>query len=248
MAKVGQYVKESLVKELSEQLTARPNFLVASLTRLNAADTDSLRKKLFNSHARLVMIKRKLGQRAVAQFKLADLSKVFEGSIGVIVAESDVLSVAKEVVAFAKGREERIVVRGGLVDGLVLDKKAVEHLASLPSKPQLLAEVLGTIEAPLADVIFTIERLIGDLAWVAEQASAKTPATEPGTPPAAGSAKEVSQAEGPRPTEPGAAPLGAAGEGSPEAGGRGTPPQATGTTETSAPEGQQPNTQEGTTA
>ena len=176
MANVGRFVKETIVEDVNVQLGEHPNFFVASLTRLPANETSGLRQKLFASKARLVMVKRRLGKRVVEQLKIAGLGDLLEGSVGLILAGEDALLAAKIVVDFHKDHAEQLLIKGGVVDGQLLDPKRVKELAALPSKPVLLAQVLGTIEAPLADVIFTIERLIGDIAWISEQAAAQKPA------------------------------------------------------------------------
>jgi len=176
MAKVGRLVKETMVSELSTQLGDRPNFFVARVDRLKSAEADALRQKLFSSQASLIMIKRTLGRRAAEQLNIPGLMELFEGSVGVIIPGEDVLPAAKIIVDFIKTHAEQLSVRGGYIEGAVLDQKRVEHLASLPSKPVLLAQVLGMIEAPLADVIFTIERLVGDVMWAVEQAATQKPA------------------------------------------------------------------------
>lgn len=176
MANVGHLVKESLVQELSSELDQHPNFIVTSINRLTAPDADALRQKLHGSNARLFMVKRKLGRRAVEKLNLQGLAELLEGSVALVLAGDDVLPAAKLIVEFRKAHEEQLTVRGAVVDGQLLDRSHVEQLAALPPRPVLLAQVLGTIEAPIADVIFTLERLLGDLAWLAEQAAAKKPA------------------------------------------------------------------------
>ena len=175
MANVGRLVKETAVKELSDRLSQRPDFLVASVNRLTAGEADSLRQKLFASQARLVMIKRTFGKRMLDQRNLAAVAELFEGSVGIVLPGEEILPAAKILVDFIKTREEKLAVRGGFIDGMLLDKTRVEQLASLPPKPVLLAQVVATIESPLADVIFTLERLIGDLIWAADQAAEKKP-------------------------------------------------------------------------
>ena len=175
MASIGRMVKESAVQELSTRLSERSNVLVTTINRLPAIEADYLRKKLHGSRARLLIVKRTLGKRALDQLHLADVTELFEGSVGLVLADDDVLTAAKTIVEFVKAHEDQLAVRGGRIDGMLLDKGRVEQLASLPPKPTLLAQVVMTIESPLADLIFTTERLIGDLIWAADQAAAKKP-------------------------------------------------------------------------
>ncbi len=173
MANVGRMVKESIAEQLATQLGECSNVFVTRVNRLSAPAADHLRQKLFASKARLLVVKRRIGQRTIEQLKIAGLGELLEGSVGLILSAGDVLPTAKLLVEFIKTHEEQLTVCGALIDGQLLDKRRVEQLASLPPRPILLAHVVATIESPIADVIFTIERLIGDLAWLAEQAATK---------------------------------------------------------------------------
>ena len=182
MANIGRMVKESIVRELSTELAERPSFFITGVNRLPAAEADALRQKLCASKAKLIVVQRKLGQRVIQPLNIAGLADLFEGSVGLVLPSEDVLPMAKTIVEFIKAHEHQLIVRGGVVDGQLLDKARVEYLASLPPKPVLLAQLVATIEAPLADVILTLERLIGDVAWLAEQAAATKPAAAPAAP------------------------------------------------------------------
>ena len=201
MAKVGRLVKESSVSEFSNRLAERSNFFVMTMTKLPASDVDIFRRKLSTTSSKLVVVKRRLGHRVIEPLKISGLVELLEGSVGFILAGEDVLAAAKILMDFQKGNEEKFGVKGGVVDGQLLDKSRLQELASLPPKPVLLAQVLSMIESPLTDVIFTIERLIGDLAWAMEQAATKKPATE---------------TQSARPEAPAAAPAAAAPAAAPE--------------------------------
>ncbi len=204
---VGRLVKESMIGELSKQLEQAPNFFVASITRLPASEADVFRRKLSTSQASMLMIKRRLGLRTLADLKISGFEKLLSGSVGFIIPTSeDVLPIAKTLVDFVKSHEEQISVQGAMIDGQLLDKKNVEHLASLPGKPALLAQVVFTLEAPISDLIFTVEQLIGDIAWLAEQAAEKKPQAEAAAEKPQAPAEPVPDAENKGQVEPPAAP------------------------------------------
>ena len=189
MAGVGRMVKESIVRDATEQLNEHSNLFIASVSRLKASEVNTFRQRLGSSQARLIMIKRRLGKRALADLKLPGLEALMEGSVGFVLPSEDVLPIAKILVEFSKTHEEQLTIRGALIDGQLLDDTGVKALAALPPRPVLLAQVLATIESPMAEVICTIEQLIGDVAWLAEEAAKTRPAaaasSEPS--PAAGS-------------------------------------------------------------
>ena len=178
MAKVGRLVKESSVQEVSTHLSEQPDFFITGVNRLPAAEADALRQKLYASRAHLVVVKRRLGRRAVQPLNIAGLAELLEGSVGLVLSGGDTLQTAKLIVEFRKAHENRLTVHGAVIDGQLFDQQRVEYLAQLPPKPMLLAQVVATIEAPIAHLIVTIEQLIGDLAWTVEQMAAKKPPQE----------------------------------------------------------------------
>ena len=180
MAKVGRLVKDMVVQQITSTLKERPSFFVTSMGPLPAADADGLRKRLAGSQAKMVMVKRRLGLRGVADLKIEGLGELFAGSIALVFPGEDIVPAAKLLVDFAKANQDKIIIRGGLVEGQFLNTKRVEEVASLPSRLQLLANVVGTIEAPMTDLIFTVERVLGDLAYVLEEAGKKQPAAPAG--------------------------------------------------------------------
>lgn len=189
MADVGRMVKELSVEEFSATLAAAPNFFVTQINRLPATEADVLRQKLHTSQARLVMIKRRLSERALERLHTPGLSDLVDGSVGFVFTSGDILQAAKLLIDFRKTHEEQLVVRGALIDGQLFDTTRVEQLAQLPPRPMLLAQVVLTIESPITDVIMTLEQLLGDLAWVAEQVAAHRPAAPTGAnPPGQGAA------------------------------------------------------------
>ncbi|MDP3722980.1 MAG: 50S ribosomal protein L10 [Candidatus Omnitrophota bacterium] len=170
MANVGRLVKEAMVGELSGWLSDRKNLFVTRVNRLPASEADAFRQKLHASQARLVVVTRRLGRRVVEQLQITGLPELLEGSVGLVWGE-DVLPTAKLLVEFAKAHEAQLSVRGAVVDGQLLDASRVEALASLPPVPVLRAQVIWTVESPIAELIATVEQLIGEVAWVVEEAS-----------------------------------------------------------------------------
>ena len=179
MPKVGRLVKESSVRDIAGGISERPNFLVTSINRLPASEADRLRQALSGVQGRMIVVKRRLGRRAIEGLKLPgvgdNLFALLEGTVGLVLPKDDLLPVAKALVEFIKAHEDQLTVRGGLFDGQVLDKHRVEELASLPSKAVLLAQVLGTIEAPIAQLIATVEQLISDLIYGIDELAKKKP-------------------------------------------------------------------------
>ncbi len=94
-----------------------------------------------------------------------------------VLTEEDAGPAAKILAQFAKSKEGKLAVRGGWVEGRLLNAAGMDELASLPPKLQLLAQLIGTLESPITELIFTIEGVCSDVVWVLEEASKKTGST-----------------------------------------------------------------------
>ena len=175
MPKVGRQVKESMVQELTSALKERPVFFVASVGPLQAGDADTLRKRLSSVQARLLMMKRTLGLQGIRALKLDQAEGLFDGSVTLVLPGEDIIPAAKLLFDFAKEAQDKLTVRGGFIEGELFDQKRLKELADLPSKPVLIAQLIGVIESPISDVIMTLEAAMTELAWVIDEASKKKP-------------------------------------------------------------------------
>ena len=177
MPQVGRLAKNVMVQELTSQLKEHPDFFVAGVGRLSATDADTLRKRLQTMRARMLVVKRTLWLQGLGALKIdGGVNRLFEGSVALVFPGEDLIPAAKLLADFAKAGQDKLSIRGGLVDGRLLDPSQFDELANLPPIPQLMARLIGVLESPLADVIFTLERVLGDLPWVLEEASKTKPA------------------------------------------------------------------------
>lgn len=208
MAKVGRLVKELMVQELMTELKNRPNFFVATPGRLSAVEADTLRKRLRTVQAKVLVIKRTLGLRGMSALDLTEMTALFAGSVALVLPGQEIIPAAKLLVDFAKADREKLNIRGGWIDGQLLDQQALEELASLPPKPQLAAQLIGAIELPLTELVMVLESTLGELAWILEEVSKKRPAPHEAAPAATAEKTTPSQedaktqAQSPEPNAP----------------------------------------------
>ena len=177
MPNVGLMMKELMVEELTTQLKTHGDFFVTAVGTLQASEADTLRKRLFGAQAQMLLVKRTLGRRSLSALSLdAQIESLLGSSVGFVIPHDDILTVAKVIVETAKANPEKFSVRGGWITGQVLSQQHVEELASLPPKPQLIANLIGVIESPITNIIWTIEQALGEVPWVLDEASKSKPA------------------------------------------------------------------------
>ena len=141
--------KADVVVEVREHLTASAATLLTHYRGLGVGDLAELRERLRAVDAELKVVKNTLARRAADEAGMAALADLLEGPTGIVFCGSDPVGPAKALRAFAKDHPE-LVVRGGFLDGAVLDASAAAGLADLASRDELLARMAGLLLAPLA--------------------------------------------------------------------------------------------------
>lgn len=169
MAKAGRLAKELMVQELTSTLSDRPNFFITSSQGLEASQSDEVRKQLRRLQATALTVKRRLGRRGLSAVQLASAAALLERSTTFVFPSDDVVPIAKIIVDFSKANDEKLVIRGGWVDGQLLDAVRVHALAQLPPKPQLVAQLIGALESPMSDLVYSIDGVLRELTRVLEE-------------------------------------------------------------------------------
>jgi large subunit ribosomal protein L10 len=140
--------KEQLVIELKDKIKGAKALYYTDFTGLNVKRMTDLRRRLRKVGVEYVVIKNTLALRAVTESGLASGARL-KGPTGVVVAK-DPVAAAKVLQDFAKENDARPAVKGGLLDGVQIDTAQVKRLAEMPSREQMLAQLGGALQAPLA--------------------------------------------------------------------------------------------------
>ena len=139
--------KEQLVTELTDKLKGAKALYYTDFTGLNVKRMTDLRRRLRKARVEYVVIKNTLALRAVNDSGLAGTR--LRGPTGLVISR-DPVSGAKVLSDFAKENDQKPEIKGGLLDGKQIGVEQVKQLASLPSREQMLAQLAGGLQAPLA--------------------------------------------------------------------------------------------------
>ena len=149
--------KEQLVIELKTKINGAKALYYTDFTGLNVKNMTELRRRLRRAGVEYVVIKNTLALRAVNESGLAGTR--LRGPTGVVIGQ-DPVAAAKVLNDFAKENEQRPAVKGGLLEGRPIDSKQVKHLASLPSREQMLADLAAGLQSPLAAFVGALNGLL----------------------------------------------------------------------------------------
>jgi large subunit ribosomal protein L10 len=157
--------KEQLVTELRDKLKGASAVYYTDFTGLNVKRMTELRRRFRKAGVEYVVIKNTLALRAVNESGLA--GERLSGPTGLVVGTEPVAA-AKVLTDFAKETDQRPGIKGGLLDGRQIGVDQVKALANLPSREQLLAELAGGLQAPLAGFVGALNGLLYSFAGALE--------------------------------------------------------------------------------
>ena len=140
--------KKESVKEISEGLKSSKTTAIVSYQGSTVAATMELRRTLAEKNAKMGVYKNTLIRRALSAEGITGLDEILEGPNALVFSE-DVTSAAKILYKFAR-YHEHLVLRGGLVEGKVVDAKGMKEVAKLPTKEALLSMFCMVLNEPIA--------------------------------------------------------------------------------------------------
>ena len=149
--------KKAIVAEVSAEVAKAQTLVVAEYRGIEVGHLTQLRKKARESGVYLRVLKNTLVRRAVVGTQFADLANQMTGPL-IYSLSADAVAAAKVLHDFAK-TNDKLVLKAGSFDGKVLDKAGVQALASIPSREELLAKLLGVMQAPITGFVCTLAAL-----------------------------------------------------------------------------------------
>jgi len=144
--------KQEMIDELAEKFGKMKSVVFTSVSGFTMGDADVLRTKGHAEGVDFVVTKKTLLIRALEQKGMTLSKGLVDGSILTAISYTDEVAPAKIMKDFSKGREGFKMV-AGILEGSFVDGAAVNQLASLPSKQELLAQLVGTLNAPVSGFV-----------------------------------------------------------------------------------------------
>lgn len=153
--------KEAIVAEMTEQLGNAEAVVVTDYRGLDVAEISDLRRKLRECGSQLQVIKNTLAQRAFADADIELPEEMLLGPTAVALLFEELASPAKVLLECAK-KTGRLAIKGGLMGGRLLDADGVTALSTLPTREELLSQVLGVITAPQRGTVTVLQAPMRD--------------------------------------------------------------------------------------
>jgi large subunit ribosomal protein L10 len=164
--------KQETVTALAARLKRSTTLYVTDFTGLDVAKMTQLRRRLRQAGTEFVVVKNTLARRALGDAQVPGLEQHLAGPTGLVLAGADPVAAAKVLADFAK-EFEKPAIKVGLVDGKAVTPAQVTRLASLPSRLELLSQLGGALQAPLAGLAGALNGLLMNMVGALEALRAK---------------------------------------------------------------------------
>ena len=149
--------KQAMVSEVATKLQGAQSLIVAEYRGLNVERITQLRAKARTSGVWLRVLKNTLARRAVQGTPFEKLSEKMVGPLMYGISQDPVAG-AKVLSEFAK-ENEQFVIKAGAMPNAMMSAQDVKALAQLPSREQLIATLLGTLQAPMTKLVRTLNEV-----------------------------------------------------------------------------------------
>lgn len=149
--------KKAVVAEVAAQVAGAQTVVVAEYRGVTVEDMTRLRVNARKEGVYLRVLKNTLVRRAITDTPFAGIADQLVGPLAYGISQ-DPVAAAKVMHEFAKGNE-KFVVKAGAMPNFVMSAQDVGNLASMPSRDELLAKLLGTMQAPIAQFVRTLNEV-----------------------------------------------------------------------------------------
>ena len=160
--------KVAMIAELKETMKNAKGAVLTDYRGIKVALDTKLRRKMREAGVEYSVIKNNMASIAAKEAGIEGLDAYLKGPLALVSSDKDPVAAAKLISEFIK--ENRIMeIKGGLVEGTVIDAEGVKALANLPSREILLARLLGSMQSPITGFVTVLQGNIRNLVYALDQ-------------------------------------------------------------------------------
>jgi large subunit ribosomal protein L10 len=160
--------KIAMLAEIRDRMERASIAISADYRGLSVAQITDLRRALRPANVEVKVVKNTLATMAAAEAHRPEMSQILEGPTAIAFGFGDPIAPVKLLIEHLRLRRMQLTIHGGWLEGRVLTRAEVESLATLPSKEQLIAGVVGKLQSPLYNFASLLQASVRNFAGLIE--------------------------------------------------------------------------------
>ncbi len=144
--------KVKVVGTIKEKVQNANLLLITDFRGMTVAEMTEMRSQIRDDGGRMTIYKNTMSRLALKELNIVFPEAMLQGPSALINTTGDISKISKVVVKFAK-ETDNFKIRGGILESNVIDTDTIQALASLPSREELIAKVIGGIKAPITSFV-----------------------------------------------------------------------------------------------
>lgn len=158
MSDSAKQAKQVIIDEIKERFEQSQAIVVVDYLGITVAEAEKLRKTLREAGVGFTVYKNSLVKRAIADTPFEGLSECLKGSSAFAFSDQD-QTVGARLLAKAIKDFKKMELKGGVVEGAVYGAKEIEAIAAIPSREELIARFMGSIQSPISSFVRTLSAI-----------------------------------------------------------------------------------------
>lgn len=152
--------KQYLLDEVKGQLVQSGSYIIAQYAALDANKANAFRRELAKVGGKFEVVKKRVFLKAAQEAGATFPEDVLSGHIGIVLSYSDPFELTKSVIKYSDSNDKVITLLGGYIEGREVNGADIARIATLPSKAEMQAQLLGLFEAPMSGMLSVVEALL----------------------------------------------------------------------------------------